>query len=35
MHRWDTDPQQFKEKTEAKSRVKAVLLKDGEEFKIT
>jgi L-ascorbate metabolism protein UlaG (beta-lactamase superfamily) len=35
MHRWDTDPQQFKEKIEAKSKVRAVLLKDGEEFNIT
>jgi L-ascorbate metabolism protein UlaG (beta-lactamase superfamily) len=35
MHRWDTDPQQFKERTEAKSKVKAVLLEDGEEFNLT
>jgi L-ascorbate metabolism protein UlaG (beta-lactamase superfamily) len=35
MHRWDTDPQRFREKIEAKSKVKAVLLKDGEEFNIT
>lgn len=34
MHKWDTDPQQFKEKTEAKSNVKVVLLKDGEELNI-
>jgi L-ascorbate metabolism protein UlaG (beta-lactamase superfamily) len=35
MHRWNTDPQQFKEKVEAKAKVKAMLLKDGEEFNIT
>ena len=34
MHRWDTDPQKFKKIVEAKSKVKVVLLKDGEEFKI-
>jgi L-ascorbate metabolism protein UlaG (beta-lactamase superfamily) len=34
MHRWDTDPQDFKEKVEAKSNAKVLLLKDGEEFKI-
>jgi L-ascorbate metabolism protein UlaG (beta-lactamase superfamily) len=35
MHRWNTDPQQFKEKVEAKAKVKAMPLKDGEEFNIT
>jgi len=35
MHRWDTDPQEFKERVEARSKVKVVLLKEGEEFKIT
>lgn len=35
MHRWDTDPQEFKEKVEAKSNAKVVLLKDGEEFQIS
>jgi len=34
MHRWSTDPQQFKEKVEAKSKVKITLLKDGEELNI-
>jgi L-ascorbate metabolism protein UlaG (beta-lactamase superfamily) len=34
MHRWDTDPREFKKKVEAKSDSKVVLLKDGEEFKI-
>jgi L-ascorbate metabolism protein UlaG (beta-lactamase superfamily) len=35
MHRWDTDPQEFKKRVEAKSNAQAVLLKDGEEFKIS
>jgi L-ascorbate metabolism protein UlaG (beta-lactamase superfamily) len=34
MHTWNTDPQEFKEKVEAKSRVRVILLGDGEEFKI-
>ncbi len=34
MHRWETDPQEFKKRVEAKSNVQVVLLKDGEEFKI-
>jgi L-ascorbate metabolism protein UlaG (beta-lactamase superfamily) len=35
MHRWDTDPQEFKEKVGAKSKINVVLLKEGEEFNIT
>jgi L-ascorbate metabolism protein UlaG (beta-lactamase superfamily) len=35
MHRWSTDPQQFKEKVETKSKVKTILLKDGEELNMT
>lgn len=34
MHRWETDPQEFKKRVEAKSNVQVVLLKDGEDFKI-
>jgi len=34
MHRWDTDPQEFKQKVEAKSEAKVVLLEEGEEFSI-
>jgi len=34
MHRWDTDPQKFKEIVEGKSKVKVVLLNEGEEFQI-
>jgi L-ascorbate metabolism protein UlaG (beta-lactamase superfamily) len=34
MHRWDTDPQKFKQKVEAESKVKVVLLEEGEEFSI-
>jgi len=35
IHRWDTDPQEFRKRVEAKSNAKVVLLKDGEEFKIS
>jgi L-ascorbate metabolism protein UlaG (beta-lactamase superfamily) len=35
MHRWDTHPRQFKEEIEAKSKVRAVLLEDREEFDIS
>jgi L-ascorbate metabolism protein UlaG (beta-lactamase superfamily) len=35
MHCWDTNPQEFKNRVEAKSTVKVVLLKAGEEFKIS
>lgn len=35
MHRWDTDPSEFKKKTEAKSKVKVVVLKEGEEYILT
>jgi len=34
MHRWETDPQEFKEKVEAKSNVKVIVLKEGEEFNL-
>ena len=34
MHRWETNPQQFKEIVETKSKVKVLLPKEGEEFKI-
>ena len=34
MHRWDTDPQEFKKKVEAGSKVKVVLLDKGEEFQV-
>jgi L-ascorbate metabolism protein UlaG (beta-lactamase superfamily) len=35
MHRRNTNPQQFKEKVEAKTKTKAILLKDGQELNIT
>jgi len=35
MHSWDTDPQEFKKRVETKSKVEVVLLRDGEEFKIS
>jgi len=34
MHMWDTDPQEFKRKVEAKSKINVVILKKGEEFQI-
>jgi L-ascorbate metabolism protein UlaG (beta-lactamase superfamily) len=33
MHRWKTDPNEFKKDVEAKSKIKVILLKPGEEFK--
>ena len=33
MHRWNTDPNEFKKDVEAKSKIKVVILKPGEEFK--
>ncbi len=34
MHRWDTNPEEFKEKVEAKSDTKAVVLQEGEEYQV-
>ncbi len=34
MHRWETDPQEFNEKVEAKSSIKVIVLKEGEEFNL-
>jgi len=34
MHRWDTDPKLFEEKVQAKSKIRVILLKDGEEFTV-
>jgi L-ascorbate metabolism protein UlaG (beta-lactamase superfamily) len=34
MHCWGTDPNEFKKKVEAKSKIKVVLLNEGEEFNI-
>lgn len=35
MHRWDTNPEEFKKRVEAGSKVKVVLLKEGEEYQIS
>jgi L-ascorbate metabolism protein UlaG (beta-lactamase superfamily) len=35
MHRWDTDPEEFKRKIEANSNVKVLILKEGEEYQVT
>ena len=34
IHRWDTDPEEFKRKVEARSKVKIVILPVGEEFQV-
>jgi len=34
MHRWDTDPEEFKKKVEADSNIKVVLLREGEEYQV-
>ena len=34
MHRWDTDPQEFRKKVESNSRIKVVVLSAGEEFQV-
>ena len=35
MHRWDTHPEEFKKAVEANSKVKVVILNEGEEYRIT
>jgi len=35
MHRWDTDPMEFKKRVEAESNIKVVLLREGEEYQVT
>ncbi len=34
MHRWDTDPQKFKEKLEAQPNIKVAILREGEELQV-
>ena len=34
MHRWDTNPEEFKKKVEANSNVKVVMLREGEEYQV-
>jgi len=34
MHRWDTNPEEFKKKVEANSNVKVVTLQEGGEYKV-
>ncbi|MGC9095290.1 MAG: MBL fold metallo-hydrolase [Candidatus Bathyarchaeia archaeon] len=34
MHRWDTNPEEFKTKVESSSKVKVVLLKPGEKYEL-
>jgi L-ascorbate metabolism protein UlaG (beta-lactamase superfamily) len=35
MHRWSTDPEEFRKKVEADSPVKVLLMREGEEHQIT
>ena len=35
MHRWDTDPEEFKKKVEGSSNIKVLVLKEGEEYQVT
>ena len=35
MHRWDTSPEEFKSAVEANSKIRVVILKEGEEYRIT
>jgi L-ascorbate metabolism protein UlaG (beta-lactamase superfamily) len=34
MHRWDTDPEEFKKNVEAKSKIRVLLLREGEEYQV-
>ncbi len=34
MHRWNTNPEEFKKKVEANSKVKVLILREGEEYQI-
>jgi L-ascorbate metabolism protein UlaG (beta-lactamase superfamily) len=34
MHRWDTNPEEFRKKVEAESDIKVVLLKEGQEYEV-
>ena len=34
MHRWDTDPEEFRKKVEANSNIQVVVLSKGEEFQV-
>jgi L-ascorbate metabolism protein UlaG (beta-lactamase superfamily) len=34
MHRWDTDPEEFKSKVESESNVEVILLKQSEEYRL-
>lgn len=35
MHRWDTNPEEFRKKVEAESSIKVLTLKEGEEHQVT
>jgi L-ascorbate metabolism protein UlaG (beta-lactamase superfamily) len=35
MHRWDTNPEELKKRVEANSKIKVLLLKEGEQYQIS
>lgn len=34
MHRWDTNPEEFRKKVEANSNIKVAMLREGEEYQV-
>jgi L-ascorbate metabolism protein UlaG (beta-lactamase superfamily) len=34
IHRWDTNPEEFKKNVEAKSKIRVLLLREGEEYQV-
>jgi L-ascorbate metabolism protein UlaG (beta-lactamase superfamily) len=34
MHRWDTNPEEFKKNIETKSKIRVLLLREGEEYQV-
>jgi len=34
MHRWNTDPEEFKKKVETESGIKVMVLREGEEYQV-
>jgi len=34
MHRWDTNPEEFKKKVEVNPNIKVVVLREGEEYQV-
>jgi len=34
MHRWNTNPEEFRKMVEGKSKINVLILKEGEEFQV-